>query len=431
MILNIRFSLLICFVSCGFYSLGQSKFSEFFNSENLDHFELGVSTADDFGAQPYGANHVLFLSNRSLNGIKPVDPNINATFTKPYLLNLKSLKTTEFELPEFLSKQHFYIGVCALLPDSSGIIASHSRTKPYSDGRIGMTMTFIPFNGEKAYELPFIDAQFDYQHPYFDPIDYALYFASNIPGGNGGYDIYSVNLSFDGNWSSPKPMAYINTSDNEVFPSVDDKLNLIFSRSSKNYGMQCYYQLAGDSTVSEFTLNSRGDDFGLIFLEDSTAIISQSKRPGSVSNLHLFRTQPTPFIENAEIKSEVIVDSNTITSGENSLGVTVDLEKKSKSTEKYSLDTDSKKWTTDNSPTSGGTNEYSIIVGGFIERDLAENFLDSILGWAPQAFLSRHNGKFYVVHSVHKTREDANRIKSRVNNRDFRAWILSEGLKAL
>ena len=54
------------------------------------------------------------------------------------------------------------------MPDSSALIASHSRKKPYKNGRVGMTLTYIPFNGDKAKELPFIDATADYQHPWFD-----------------------------------------------------------------------------------------------------------------------------------------------------------------------------------------------------------------------------------------------------------------------
>jgi len=88
-------------------------------------------------------------------------------------------------------------------------------------------------------------------------------------------------------------------------------------------------------------------------------------------------------------------------------------------------------WVTDNRPESGTTSGYSIIVGGFVERDLAEGFLESIVGWAPEAFLSRYNDKYYVVHSVHKYREDANSAKASVNNRDYRAWVLSKGLQTL
>ena len=117
---------------------------------------------------------------------------------------LKDLKTLPYALPGFLAEQTYHIGQCALMPDSSALIASHSRKKPYKDGRVGMTLTYIPFNGDKAKELPFVDANADYQHPWFDAKDYTLYFASNIEGGKGGYDLYKSTLSFDGVWSAPQ-----------------------------------------------------------------------------------------------------------------------------------------------------------------------------------------------------------------------------------
>ena len=66
-----------------------------------------------------------------------------------------------------------------------------------------------------------------------------------------------------------------------------------------------------------------------------------------------------------------------------------------------------------------------------MERDLADNFLESISGWAPETFLSRYNKKYYVVHSVHNTRADADKAKASINKRDYRAWMLSNGLKGI
>ena len=49
---------------------------------------------------------------------------------------------------------------------------------------------------------------------------------------------------------------------------------------------------AKDSTIMEFPNNGRGDDFAVIVLNDSTLMMSQSKRPGTASNLHLFTVIP-------------------------------------------------------------------------------------------------------------------------------------------
>ena len=395
--------------------------------DSLDHFELGEAAADDYGALPYGDGHLLFLSNRDGSGLTARDPKTNEPFARPYLLRLKDLKTLPYELPGMLADQKYYIGLCALLPDSSGIIASHSRPKPYKNGTVGMTLTFVSFNGEKAKELPFIDPAADYQHPYFDPMDYTLYFASNVEGGQGGYDLYSSTLSFDGAWSTPAPVAMANTKDDEVFPSMGPNLTIFFSRSTRNYGLQGMMHKAGDSAVVELPVNGRGDDFGLIVLDDSTAIFSQSKRAGTPANLHLYKVAaPIPVEEVVVVEEAVdsaalaIAKADSIAAYEASQMAAAPKDEKN-----------TKTWTTDNTPEPGTTSGYSLIVGGFVERDLADNFLESISGWAPEAFLSRYNQKYYVVHSVHSTRADADKAKASVNNRDYRAWVLGRGLKGL
>ena len=402
--------------------------------DSLDHFELGEAGADDYGALPYGQGHLLFVSNRDGNGLTARDPKTNEPFARPYLLRLKDLKTLPYELPGMLADQKYYIGLCALLPDSSAIIASHSRSKPYKNGVVGMTLSYVPLNGEASVELPFIDPTADYQHPYFDPMDYTLYFASNIGGGQGGYDLYSSTLSFDGAWSTPAPVAIANTKDDEIFPSMGTNLTLFFSRSSRNYGLQGFMFTPGDSSAVELPTNGRGDDFGLIILDDSTAVLSQSKRPGTAANLHLYKVAaPIPEDTTSIVEEEVeeALDSAAIATAKADSIAAYNASQIAEGPATSKDGKDTKTWTTDNSPEPGTTSGYSLIVGGFVERDLADNFLESISGWAPEAFLSRHNKKYYVVHSVHQTRADADKAKASVNNRNYRAWVLSKGLKTL
>ena len=399
--------------------------------DSLVHQELGEAAAEDYAAHPYGEGHLLFLSTRNGTMMTAKDPQTNAPFARPFLLRLKDLKTLPYPLTGILAEQTYHIGQCALLPDSSALIASHSRKKPYKDGRIGMTLTYIPFNGDPAKTLPFVDENADYQHPWFDAKDYTLYFASNIEGGKGGYDLYKSTLSFDGVWSAPQSVEIANTPEDEVFPSTSEDLDLFFSRASKNYGLQLYQHSAGDSTPVAMAINNRGDEFGLVLLNDSTALFSQSKRPGSPTNLQLYSLPippPPPPIDTAALAAQALEDSLTIAALKADSIAAFNL---ANASEKAAATTKGTKWVTDNTPEPGTTSGYSLIVGGFVDRDLAEGFLESIVGWAPEAYLSRYNQKYYVVHSVHKYRDDANAAKASVNKRDYRAWVLSKGLKTI
>lgn len=398
--------------------------------DSLVHQELGEIDAEDYAAHPYGKGHLLFLSTRGGTATTAKDPQTNAPFARPYLLRLKDLKTLPYELPGILAEQPYHIGQCALMPDSSALIASHSRKKPYASGRVGMTLTYIPFNGDKAKELPFIDATADYQHPWFDEKEYTLYFASDVEGGKGGYDLYKSTLSFDGVWSTPQAVDIANTEANEVFPSTSEDLDLFFSRSSNNYGLQLYHHGAADSTPAAMALNNRGDDFGLVLLNDSTALFSQSKRAGSPTNLHIYSLPippPPPPVDTAALAAQALEDSLTAAALKADSIAAFNLANSSN----QATTSKDKKWVTDNTPEPGTTSGYSIIVGGFVDRDLADGFLESIVGWAPEAFLSRYNEKYYIVHSVHKYRDDANTAKASVNKRDYRAWVLSRGLKSM
>jgi hypothetical protein len=178
-------------------------------------------------------------------------------------------------------------------------------------------------------------------------------------------------------------------------------------------------------------LNNRGDEFGLVLLNDSTALFSQSKRPGSPTNLQLYSLPippPPPPIDTAALAAQALEDSLTIAALKADSIAAFNL---ANATENAAPNAKSTKWVTDNTPEPGTTSGYSLIVGGFVDRDLAEGFLESIVGWAPEAFLSRYNQKYYVVHSIHNYRDDANAAKASVNNRDYRAWVLSKGLKSL
>ena len=423
-------SLILLAVLASAPSFGQIK-AALAQPGTLIHQEIGDALADDYAGVPYGKGHVLFLSNRGGSATTSRDPQTNKPFARPFLLRIKDLKTLPYKLPEFLANQPSYIGQCALLPDSSGLIASHSRKKPYKDGRVGMTLTYIPFNGDAVKELPFVVPDADYQHPYFDTMDYTLYFASNVEGGKGGYDLYKSTLSFDGIWSAPQAVDIANTKEDEVFPTTSTDLDLYFSRASRNYGLQLYAHGEGDTLAQPVALNKRGDDFGLVFMSDSTLLVSQSKRPGSLSNLHIYSLPippPPPPVDTAALAAQALEDSLTIAALKADSIAAFNL---ANASENAASSTKGKKWVTDQTPEPGTTSGYSLIVGGFVDRDLAEDFLESIVGWAPEAFLSRYNEKYYVVHSIHNYRDDANAAKASVNKRDYRAWVLSKGLKSL
>ena len=401
---------------------------------------MGDPTAEDYGAVPYGKSHVLFSSNRDATALTPKDPETNKPLPSLYLMRLSDRKVTAYKGNVAINDLKYYVGPAALLPDSSAIIMNHSRQKPDGKGNVRMTLSQFSFSGAANSELPFIDPAANYVHPFFDEESYTLYFASDVEH-TGNYDIYQSTLSFDGVWSQPTAVAKVNTEASEVFPTLLPGQIMAFSRATRNYGLQLHTIAPGDTAATALAINGRGDDMGLLQINDSTFMAAQGKRKGSVSNFMFYTPlpAPTPVLAAEETADSTATDSTaiaatgqetdtTIATSEITSEASTNTQPSTKATTQPKKNT----WVTDNTPEPGTVKGYSIIVGGFVERNLAENFLNDISNdWAPEAFLSRYNDKYYVVHSMHKSRTEANAAKASINDKGNRAWILSTGLQNL
>lgn len=394
---------------------------------------MGDPTAEDYGAVPYGKSHVLFSSNRDATALTPKDPETNKPLPSLYLMRLSDRKVTAYKGNEAINDLKYYVGPAALLPDSSAIIMNHSRQKPDGKGNVRMTLSQFSFSGAANRELPFIDPAANYLHPFFDEESYTLYFASDVEHA-GNYDIYQSTLSFDGVWSQPSAVTNVNTEASEVFPTLLPGQIMAFSRTTRNYGLQLHTIAPGDTVATALAINGRGDDMGLLQINDSTYMAAQGKHKGGVSNFMFYTPLPEPTLVLAaeETTDSTATDSTALSTAAQES----DSEQTSSSTsnpEESEVSTPKKNtWVTDETPEPGTVKGYSIIVGGFVERGLADKFLNDIANdWAPEAFLSRYNDKYYVVHSMHKSRTEANAAKASINDEGNRAWILSTGLQSL
>ncbi|MCK5825199.1 MAG: hypothetical protein KAG96_07310 [Ichthyobacteriaceae bacterium] len=123
--------------------------------------------------------------------------------------------------------------------------------------------------------LPFCNEKYSYTHSYFYKEQNTMYFVSNMPGGYGGFDIYSSKLSDKGEWSEPKNLgSNINTIQNEMFPFVNNK-QLYFS-SFGHYGFGGADIFVSNLTNNEYslsenmgrTINSNVNDLGIFFTDN-------------------------------------------------------------------------------------------------------------------------------------------------------------------
>ncbi|MFN5386715.1 MAG: OmpA family protein [Bacteroidota bacterium] len=121
--------------------------------------------------------------------------------------------------------------------------------------------------------LTFCADSYSVGHPSITTDEKTLFFSSDMPGGNGGKDIWYVNYDKkEGKWSDPiNAGPIINTMQDEMFPFIDENGNLFFA-SNGHIGMGGLDIFKADKSGDAFAapvnlqypINSAGDDFSLI-----------------------------------------------------------------------------------------------------------------------------------------------------------------------
>lgn len=142
-------------------------------------------------------------------------------------------------------------------------------------------------------------------HPTLSKDGNTMYFASDMPGGLGGSDIY-MTKKVDGQWGKPVNLGNaINTPYNELFPVIwHDTLLYFSSEGHKNFGGLDIFQSSNQTgSWSEaknvgYPLNSSFDDFGIAMNDSGTAGLFSSNRNiqnTSLDNIYSFTVNDLRF----------------------------------------------------------------------------------------------------------------------------------------
>jgi tetratricopeptide (TPR) repeat protein len=134
--------------------------------------------------------------------------------------------------------------------------------------------------------FPYNEVEYSYAFPSLGFSGSALYFASNRPGGHGGFDIY-VSYLRDGKWSQPENLGpAINSPGNEITPYFDGE-QLYFASDYKQGlgGYDLFTSEAGNGSWTQADnmgkgVNSPSDDYYLVVDQSSGAYYFSSNRLG-------------------------------------------------------------------------------------------------------------------------------------------------------
>ncbi|TGV01143.1 OmpA family protein [Flavivirga rizhaonensis] len=155
-------------------------------------------------------------------------------------------------------------------------------------------------------ELPFNSNDFSNGHPALNSDGTKLYFASNMPDGFGGTDIYSVEINNDGSFGTPQNLGNIvNTDKNERFPFINSEGVLFFaSDGHPGLGLLDIFGTVSDKNnniISVLNLgvpvNSSKDDFSFFMNEDGLSGYFASNRNGGAGGDDIYAYDRIPQLK--------------------------------------------------------------------------------------------------------------------------------------
>jgi outer membrane protein OmpA-like peptidoglycan-associated protein/tetratricopeptide (TPR) repeat protein len=155
-------------------------------------------------------------------------------------------------------------------------------------------------------------------HPSISSDNSTLFFTSNMPGGFGGKDIWMCKREGD-TWGTPVNLGPdINTTGDEMFPSIRKDGTLFFSSDGlPGFGALDVYsakELQGKWVIERNEgqgMNSSADDFGITFLNDSMGYFSSNRAGGKGGDdiyKFVYRSRGSTSVSGTVLLTENLMD---------------------------------------------------------------------------------------------------------------------------
>lgn len=260
------------------------------------------STFSDFGTAYFG-DKVVFASTR--NSGKLYDWN-----NQPYLDLYKADVTSNQDLANVVP---FSESINTEIHESNAVFTKDGKTMYFTRNNIPSGKKSIAknkVNHLKIYkaqfvnnewtniaELPFNGNDYSVEHPALSPDEKQLYFASDMPGTIGSFDLFVADINADGTYGIPKNLGpKINTEMREQFPFVSAKNRLYFA-SDGHFGLgglDIFKSEIADESFSNPTnlsdiINSNLDDFAFVIDEENEIGYFSSNRENGVGDDDIYR----------------------------------------------------------------------------------------------------------------------------------------------
>lgn len=269
------------------------------------HFTIGNvafnSSKSDFGGYNFSkGNSLFFISSR---GFRPVQWKYGWNGDRFLdLYNLKLTESAKAQKPKRIKNtvnSRYHEGPICFNADESMVYftrnnLSSGKLRRDAKGIQNLTILIAEVDDEGNWinikSLKINSKDYSVGHPSISKDGKTLYFASDMPGGFGGADLYKATILEDGNLGAPINLGKtINTEGQEMFPWIAPNGQLFFASNGlmglggldnfvaelDEQGNVTNYQHCGKE------INSSMDDFGLSFMPDGkTGYFSSNRTDG-------------------------------------------------------------------------------------------------------------------------------------------------------
>ena len=274
------------------------KFVQDSNRFVINKININSENAE-FGAVTYDKG-IVFASSRLKSDPKKnkIDPWTGKPFISMYYSIGNEDKFSEPELFTPLMQINSNNGPVTFNPNGTELFFSgnNSNEAVITDENLKtekLSIYCIKIDPDKYRDGKFSDPKpFEYNsndysmaHPFLNADGSKLYFSSDMPGTKGGMDIWVCERSGD-HWSTPENLgSKINTTGNEVYPTVGNDGTVYFSSNGLPGigGLDIFYTFfTGDEYVEPKNIgapiNSSDDDFSLCFdINTSSGYLSSNR----------------------------------------------------------------------------------------------------------------------------------------------------------
>tara|TARA_R110002126_G_scaffold156059_9_gene303391 strand:+ start:1997 stop:3883 length:1887 start_codon:yes stop_codon:yes gene_type:complete len=251
------------------------------------------NSSSDFGLSFYGDNKVAFASGRN-------SENPSYSWNNLPYLDLYSATLTSQNVLEDI--QPFSDAINTSSHESNAVFTKDGKTmyfnrtnttrKKTDEERIAHVKIYkaelVDSVWTNVTALPFTSNAYSTEHPAISKDEKTLYFASDMPGTFGSFDIYRVSINDDGTYSEPENLGEtINTKHREQFPFISE-FNVLYFSSIGHLGYGGLDVFRSNMVNDAFdtpvnlgnSINSNLDDFAYVVREKNNNGYVSSNRTG-------------------------------------------------------------------------------------------------------------------------------------------------------